>query len=217
MSDDTFPPFPEDLLAEAATLGVDWSRELCRHVTPSGETCAGYHGTWQFLRLFGIANAVQNDAAFFQEVIGAAVRRGARRILIAGCADFAMPAMALWACRREGVEPDLTVIDVCETPVRLNRWYAERVGAKLTAEAGDVLDYRAARPFDIVCSHFVVGLFAPEARPTLVARWRDLLAPGGLFATATRIAPDAPDLERFSATQAHDFRVNMLREWAGAA
>ncbi|MGH6981463.1 MAG: class I SAM-dependent methyltransferase, partial [Stellaceae bacterium] len=211
---DEFPPFPEDLLVEAAMLGVAWSREWCRHVTPSGETCAGYHGPWQFLRLFDIAHAVTNDAAFFRDAFGAAARRGARRVLVAGCADFAMAAAAQWAFRREGVEPEIVAIDICETPVRLNRWYAERTGATLAAEAANVLDYRPERPFDVVCTHSALGLFAPETRPALAARWRELLVPGGLFATVSRVAPGAPDLERFAPAQARDFRDNMLRAWA---
>jgi SAM-dependent methyltransferase len=211
---DIFPPFPEDLLNEAAMLGVAWSRETCRHLTPSGETCAGYHGLWQFLRLFGLANAIANDAPFFRDAIGAAARRGARRVLVAGCADFAMAALVAWIFAREGFTPEITVLDVCDTPMRLNRWYAERTGTPIRTVTADILDYRPDRPFDIVCSHFVLGLFAPEARPALVARWRELLAPGGLFATAARVAPDAPDLEWFSAAQAQAFRADMLREAA---
>jgi hypothetical protein len=208
----TFPPVPEELLVVAAPQALAWSRELCRRVNPSGRTCAAYHGIWQYLRLLGIINPPWEDVPFFREAFGAAARRGQRRVLVAGCADYAMPAVVQWSFALEGAQPDLTVLDYCETPLRLNEWYAERHGGALRTVACDLLDYRPERPFDIVCTHSLFGLFSPTARHALIARWQELLVPGGIVVTVNRIAPGAPDLERFTDAQALEFRERVRRE-----
>jgi len=208
---DNFPPLADELLVDASRVALSWSRAHCRHLTPSGENCFGYHALRQYLSLFGISRPMVNDAPFFRDVLGAAIRRGARRVLISGCVDFGVAALLQWIFAAEGVAPEITALDVCETPVLLNRWYADRTGMRLHAVTSDILDFHDTRSYDIVVTHSIFGLFAPEKRPALVAKWRDLLAPGGLFATVHRIAvPDAPDIERFDAAQEAAFRASVL-------
>lgn len=206
-----FPPLTEDLLAEAARVALPWARAHCSHLTPSGQSCMSYHALRQYLSLFGVSRPMVNDAPFFRDVVGAAIRRGARRVLISGCVDFGVTALLRWIFALEGVEPDITAVDVCETPMLLNRWYADRTGTAIGTATSDILDYRNERPFDIVVTHSIFGFFAPPTRPALVAKWHELLAPGGLFATVNRIAvSDAPDIERFDADQARAFRATTL-------
>lgn len=208
---ETFPPLTEDLLADAARVALPWSRTHCRHLTPSGETCFGYHALRQYLSLFRVSTPMVNDAPFFRDVIGAAVRRGARRVLISGCVDFGVAALLQWIFAGEGATPEITALDVCETPMLLNRWYAERTGMNLRTVTSDILEYRTEHRFDVIITHSIFGLFAPETRPALVAKWHELLAPDGLFATVNRIAvPTAPDIERFDADQARAFRATVL-------
>jgi SAM-dependent methyltransferase len=212
MPADHFEPFDEAMLAEAAPLGLGWSRDLCRHVNPSGHTCAAYHGTWQYLRLLGINTALFADAAFYREAMLPAIRRGARRVLVSGCADYAMAAVVLWIFAAEGVRPELTVVDVCETPLRLCQWYARRQGATLDIAVANILDYRPATRFDIVCTNAFLGYFSPAERPALAARWYDVLAPGGIVAATNRVRPDSPGIERFSAAQASAFADRVLQQ-----
>lgn len=213
-ADAQFDPFAAAMLAEAAPLALRWSRELCRHINPSGHSCAAYHGIWQYLRLLGINTALFADAAFYRDAMRPAIRRGARRVLISGCADYAMAAVVLWIFAGEGVRPELTVLDVCETPLRLSQWYARRHGAALDIVVANILDYRPATRFDIVCTNAFLSFFSPEERPALAARWYDLLAPGGIVAVVNRLRPDASALERFSAAQARDFADRVRREAA---
>jgi SAM-dependent methyltransferase len=110
-----------------------------------------------------------------------------------------------------------TLVDRCQTPLLLNRWYADRYGVALTTVADDVLEYAAERPFDLVCTHSFLGRFDGESRRRLVARWHALLRPGGLVVTTQRIRPntdayrnayadqDARDLSARVATAARAF------------
>jgi SAM-dependent methyltransferase len=214
MPTDHFEPFGEAMLAEAAPLARAWSRELCRHVNPSGQNCAAYHGIWQYLRLLGINTALFADAAFYRDAMRPAIRRGARRVLVSGCADYAMAAVVLWIFAGEGVRPELTVLDVCETPLRLSQWYARRNGADMEIVVANILDYRPTTRFDIVCTNAFLGFFSPEERPALAARWYALLAPGGIVAVVNRLRPDAAARERFSAAEARAFADRVLHEAA---
>ena len=200
------PPLPEEPLALSAPLALAWSRTLCRHVDASGESCAAFHGIWQYLRLLEFITGPREHATFYLEALRPLIRRGARRVLVSGSADYAMPAVVLWAFAAEAVEPDLTVVDVCETPLRLSAWYADRYGHRLAAVAADVLDYRPRHRFDIVCTNSFLGLFAPEGRRRLIGSWRDMLAPGGALVSVNRIRPGAGELVGFSPEQARIFR-----------
>jgi SAM-dependent methyltransferase len=96
------------------------------------------------------------------------------------------------AFRARGVEPDITVVDRCETPLMLHRWYAERVAGKVDARRCDMLEFSAPQAFDVVCSHASYGPFPPGQRATLFARWHDLLRPGGRIITViNRARPDS--------------------------
>jgi SAM-dependent methyltransferase len=217
MTDTAEPDFPrvsEALIAELAPRALAWSRALCRHITPSGHSCAAYHGIWQYMRLFELVNPPWLDIPFIRAAVAAAAGRGARRALVAGCADYAVPAVTHWAFAQAGVSADLTAVDVCPTPLRTCDWYAERTGLPVRTLQQDVMNFRPERPFDLITTHYILGLFSPAARRALVARWHELLAPGGIVVTANRIAPDAPEREGFSPAQAAAFRERFLGEAA---
>jgi SAM-dependent methyltransferase len=119
-----------------------------------------------------------------------------------------MLAHVLAACRARDVEPQITVIDTCETPLHLNRWYAERAGCSITTERCSVFDYAPPAPFDVVCTHSFFGMFSPPERPRLIASWRRLLRTGGRLVTAHPLRPWGPDEpQRFSAEQEASFRA----------
>ena len=146
-------------------------------------------------------------AAFYDRSLGGlAADGGFDRVLISGSADYAILAQVLAAYWRQGAEPDVTNIDRCETPLFLCRWYAERAGATVATAATDILDFHSARPFDVICSHSFLGYFSPGQRTRLIAKWHNLLRPGGKVVTVHRIRPsDAPDKAGFSSEQVDAF------------
>jgi hypothetical protein len=203
-------PTPEEPLALSAPLALAWSRTLCRYVDASGESCAAFHGIWQYLRLLELNTGPRDHAIFYLEALRPLIRRGARRVLISGSADYAMPAVVLWAFAAEAVEPDLTVVDACETPLRISAWYADRYGHRLATVVADILDYRPQRRFDIVCTDSFLGLFATEGRRRLIGSWREMLAPGGALVSVNRIRPGAGELVGFAPEQARIFRERVI-------
>ena len=201
-------------ILDSARTAYRVAQRLCRKDSASGNDCSWYHGLWQYLRLFNLVATPAQNAGFFLDALGTLAREGRyRRVLVSGTADYSMPAHVLWAYRMENAVVDVTVVDLCETPLFLSRWYAERVSATVKTHAGDILDYECAKPFDVICTHGFLRRFAPEGRKSLVAKWRGLLRPGGKVVTTKRIVPPlAQGTVRFRRGQVEAFRNATLRE-----
>ena len=178
-------PAVEEPLLESAPIAWRMAPQLCRS-NPAGEDCSAMHRTWQYLRLLGLVGSIDKRATFYHEALGA-LANNAQRVLICGAADYAMLAQVLAAFRSRGIEPDVTMIDLCETPLILNRWYAERVSCSIQTVQGDILKHETATSYDAVCTDAFFGRFAPGQWPVLIEKWRQLLRPGGRVITASRL------------------------------
>lgn len=199
-------------LAESAPLARRLALQLCHRDPHSGESCAWNHGLWQTLRLMGFVLTPAHHAPFFREALAMATpRAGALRVLVSGCADYGMLAQALSGLRPCGAPLHVTVLDLCETPLALNRWYAARLGVEIETVRSDILDYRPAAAFDVLCTHSFLPMFPAEQRPEVLAQWSRLLRPGGLAITVDRIRGAAAAASvGFSAEQAQSFSTAVL-------
>lgn len=180
----------EEPLLESAPLARRLARRLCRADAATGETCAWLHGIWQYLRLLGLASTPALHAEFFLPALKSVVGgREAPRVLISGAADYSMLALVLEACRDLGTPAAVTVVDQCETPLAINRWYAERAGLEIATRHGDIFGYSEPASYDAVCTHSFLSELPPEKRSLLFGRWRELLRPGGAAIIVNRIRP----------------------------
>jgi hypothetical protein len=182
-------------LTEPLMLSVPVTRilapVLCRPDGPARETCRWTHGVWPYLRLFRMAPAPDRHARFLFEALGALARTGEfPRVLISATCDYAMLAHLVYAYGREKAALDVTVVDRCETPLALCRWYAKLIGRRVETQAADIFRYQASAPFDVICTDSLLSRFPSGRRRALAARWRALLRPGGKVITATRLEPD---------------------------
>ncbi|HSE96544.1 MAG TPA: class I SAM-dependent methyltransferase [Methylomirabilota bacterium] len=203
---------PGEPLAESAPMAWRLAPTLCPIDPATGETCAWYHGLWQYLRLMDIVEGLRHQAAFFAQAF-ASVRAeaGRSRVLVSGAADYGMLAAVLHLFRARGVEADVTVIDLCETPLVLNRWYAERAGVAITTRVADVLAFDPPARFDAIVTHAFLGRFSPEARRTLFRQWHRLLRAGGALITVSPLRPGpGTTLVRFAPDQVQAFRARVL-------
>jgi len=200
-----------ELLEAAARLAQELARQHCRHGHDEhGEACSWNHAFWPSLRVLGLASTPDNQAELYRRAVQPLRQRSCRpRILISGAADYAMLALLAQFCHASGMRAHFVVVDLCETPLALNRWYAKERSLDVLTWRGSILDCRLApdeEPFDLVCSHSFLGQFAPARRPALVMKWRELLRPGGRLVTATRLRPLAgPGQVRFNLEQARSF------------
>jgi len=201
----------EELLFASAPLALEAAPSLCGRNRPSGESCAWYHGVWQYFRILGVVASPWMQLQFYESALSRLAAAGAfRRVLISGASDYAMLAVVQHAYRLASAVPEITVVDCCETPLLLNRWFAERQGISIDTWAGDIVDYCGSGPFDLICTHSFFGNFVPERRPAVVARWWELLRPGGKLVTVNRIRPGVQSRQGFTVDQAADFKNRLL-------
>ena len=113
------------------------------------------------------------------------------RVLVSGAADYGMLAHLLWAADHEGHSPDITIIDRCNTPLRLNQWYADRLHMPINTVATDMLSFQDTEGFDVICTHSFIGWFAPHDQKRLITNCRANLKSGGLLVTTKRIRSTA--------------------------
>ncbi|HEX2041685.1 MAG TPA: class I SAM-dependent methyltransferase [Acidimicrobiales bacterium] len=190
----------DEPLADSAPLARALASTLCAG-------CAWYHGTWQYLRLLGLAADPARHRPFFAEALGSLARDGCHpAVLVTGTADYSMPAHVAAAYGQVAGALDLAVVDRCATPVVLSGWYAGLRAMPLHTFVSDVLDLARPASFDVVCTHSFLSQFPTPVRPALVARWRHLLRPGGTAVTTTRVSPPGtPGVARFTPAQADAF------------
>ncbi len=132
-------------------------------------------------------------------------------ILVSGTADYAMLAQIALAAQRTGASPAVTVVDICETPLHLNRWYAGRSNIKINTVRSDMLEFKPSSLFDMVCTDSFLGRFPHALWPQLAARWQALLRPGGRLLTASQLRPpEGPEKLVFDEPQIIAFRDKVL-------
>jgi SAM-dependent methyltransferase len=202
-------PLPDEPLRESAPVAYRLAQQHC----PAGpDGCRDYHAMWQYFRQIGLISTISTNTDF----LVATLRRLAdadtcRRVLISATADYGMLAHLLHAYRQAGVVPGVTVVDMCETPLALNRWYADRAGATIRTCRANVLEFRADEPFDLVCTHSFLGRLTPEVRAGVVKKWHEVLRPGGRVVTAARVRYGVPaGVTRYAAEEVEEFRSRAL-------
>jgi SAM-dependent methyltransferase len=188
----------QEPLAESAPLARQWSEILCHG-------CGSYHGAWQTLRLLGVINSMRSDDDFLITQLDLAIGSGARNILISGAADYALQARIAAVAKTHRATPRLTIVDQCETPLELNRWYANRMGVDVDVLQGNILNYLKPDHFDLVCTHSFLPFFNAQERGKLVGAWWDCLKPGGAVLTTQRTRPGSTSKRHgFSQEQANE-------------
>ena len=195
----------DEPLALSAPLARELAGRLCRADPATGETCAWYHGFWQDLRLLGMGTSPAGHAGFFHAAFGRLPPARAR-ILVAGGADYSMLAHAAAACRDRRLLAEFTMVDWCETPLALARWYAERESLPLRTVRRNLLDESGEEGFDAICTHALLGHFRADERPRLADGLARSLRRGGMLFLANRLRPGAADAPAaFSSVQVEQF------------
>lgn len=197
----------------SAPLAWRLAGETCCDDPDSANYCSFYHRLWQYLALLSVTTSIRTDSAFLIGKFRDLARDGNfSRVLVSGTADYAMLAHILWAYGLEDAPVDVTVLDICQSPLAQNRWYAERRGQEIECVQADILEFSAPAGFDVICSHSFLGWFGPPQRRRLVAKWFETLRPGGEVVTAKRLQNHPPDSVRpLTAGEAAKFRDRVYR------
>jgi SAM-dependent methyltransferase len=209
----TAPTTVYEPLIDSAPISFAAAPKTCAADDGTGHSCAWYHGLIQYLRLLDVVEAPTANSDFLLRNFRALASAGDyTRVLVSGSADYSTAAHVLAGYRQVDAEPEISVIDRCETPLMINRWYGKQERAAITTESAALLDYVPAEPFDVVTTHCFLGYFTHEERPRAIAKWADCLRPGGKVVTVNVIRPGSmPDIRRFTPEMIDAFAQRTLR------
>lgn len=177
------------LMAVSAAVARRLAAGLCAGGGDRGEGCAAYHGFYPLLRLLGLAASPARHAEFYARALARLAPSHGPRVLVCAAADYAMMAHVVGAYRGAGIEPEIDVVDLCETPLRLCEAYARLVGTRADMYAADVRAWDG-QGYDLLCTHSLLVKFSAEERAAVVSRWSSFLRPGGAVVSTVRIDPE---------------------------
>lgn len=196
----------------SAPLALEWSMTECELEKGGSPGCAWYHGSWQWLRLLGLFNSLRSDDDFLLPMLQQLIGQGVRKVLVSGAADYALLARITAAAGVARQEMKVTVLDQCATPLLLNSWYGRKYGIDVRPVKGNILDFQAAEPFDLICTHSFICFFNRADRQRLVQKWNDCLGSGGHVITAQRARiHDRLPVIRYSEQEIADFGQRAFR------
>jgi SAM-dependent methyltransferase len=190
--------------------------------------CGDFHMSWA-LRRFGFVDPKEWDG--FREGIARGIAdahaKGRRpAILIAGAADTGILKTVVEAAHLAGGdamvrEIDVTVADICETPLEMCRNYAAQYGISLETVRTDIGSLAADGKFDVIAIHEVLAFFPPDERLDYMRRIVSWLRPDGVLVSWSlkssgkdradkerRVAEKVAALEAFFAGEGHDLSAH---------
>jgi predicted alpha/beta hydrolase family esterase len=205
----------EEPLVLSADLVSGVADILCAgdHVSPGD--CSWYHGTWQYLRLLDMVSTPTWHSDFYLDHLAAALGATPEaKVLITGTADYSMFAYVDMAAMRVNARPQVTVVDLCATPLFACRWYGKRAGRPVDTVSEDILafgqDASQRNAWDVVVTDAFLTRFSAADCERIAATWYSLLAPGGSLITTIRIHSRTPKgRDEDSATQ--DFGLRAIK------
>ncbi len=206
-------PTTRELLLKSAPLMDKWSRSECVEKPKGGmelwakenlvdrtpQSCGWYHGTWQYLRLFNMV-ATPPWYGFYHRALTSLLRKKPdSKILISACADYGMLATLHEAVVAAEAKPDIIICDICTTPLSSCRWYADRHDVKITCICDNLFSTPALAKgsFDLIVTDEFLTVLPKDHKSQAIARWKELLKPGGTVVTTAMVGgPTTPELRQ---------------------
>jgi hypothetical protein len=190
----------EPLLATAPLMEL-LSEYVCEGGQMDADDCRWYHSAWQYLRMLDLVSTPSWHAEFYLESLGRLARSSEHpRVLVSGTADYSMLAYVLHASLQAGSRFDVTVLDMCETPLHLCRWYAAHLSSRISTIRQSIFNYAPRTKFDAIVADAFLTRFESEDRALVLQKWRSLLRRRGVVITTCRILGEQESLGRVMST-----------------
>jgi hypothetical protein len=137
------------------------------------------------MRLAGRKRGVDADRDVLKPLLARLIAKGARRILIAGSGDPGLMALVLQAAGRRSAQ--VTVVDLCATPLVTCESVATRWNIPILTKATCLARMEFADEYDLVVAHSVLSYMPAELHCAVGDKIRQALVTGGHFVMATSI------------------------------
>jgi len=197
-------------LVESAHLMRTLAEKLCRGSYLDRDGCSWYHSAWQYLRMLDMVSTPDWHERFYTRAISEAWKYSthtkAYNVLVCGLADYAMLAHVVRVLRNLDASALITVFDICETPLRICQWWADKHGASICACKGDALALNFRHSvFDLIVTDSFLTRFSPESKNLVTKQWLRVLRSGGMVVTTVRLGTRR--IASPSRNDVHDFEL----------
>jgi hypothetical protein len=160
------------------------------------ESCKWYHSAWPYLRLLGLVSTPDWHGDFYIKALGNIDFSKVKQVLISGTADYSMLSYVLAAIPHNYIHDiTITVLDICETPLAICRWYKENYEQatnqkfNLRYDNSDALDTMIQEEsIDLIITDAFLTRFGQQEKEKLVDEWKRILKPNGSIITTARMA-----------------------------
>jgi hypothetical protein len=174
-------------------------------------SCDWYHSTWQFLRLVDMVAVPDWYPFYVESITEVLLEKPTAKIFISACADYGMLAKLHEAMEEyqfktgEKCNPQITIADICLTPLQNAKWYADNASIKLETLICDniILGNFPESEFDLIITDEFLSVIKDDLKQAVVDKWKYLLRPGGcIVTTAMEGEPTTPERREFYAQKA---------------
>jgi SAM-dependent methyltransferase len=157
-------------LGEIAAEAYAVAGRFCR-------SCSNLHALWPYIRLSRSSTGLERSGSVLETALRAFITQGLRKILIAGAADTGLLSLVFRAA--DDFDVDVTVLDVCASPLELCRRLAGQWSIPVRTVKQDLADLDERQKFDLVLVHGTLHFIAGEKRLNVLARIQQGLRPNG--------------------------------------
>lgn len=194
----TAPDYSPSPSVAAANRAFGLARQYCG-------ACRAYHSLWPYLRLIDPTRGVDSDRPILLPMLREILQPGAQ-VLLAGSADAGIAELVLDAAGGRPVS--LTVMDICETPLRQCEAIAPLPpGTTLRTLRGSITGQPQGGRHDLVVAHSVLS-FLPEDQIDAAGQFiAGSLKPGGRLVLTTGLT------RKRRKSRDEDYRRHVLSEF----
>src|SRR4051812_43068932 len=139
--------------------------------------CRNQHALWTYLRLTRASTGAERQDSKLEAELRDFLAEGRRNVLIAGAQDTGL--LALVARAGADLEPDIAVLDICETPLKLCERLAGTWTLPIEIIRQDLYGLDIERRFDLVLVHGTLNFIAADRQAEVLRRLQRAMRPGG--------------------------------------
>jgi SAM-dependent methyltransferase len=154
--------------------------------------CGNQHALWSYLRLSRASSGAEKQDSGLEARLREFFSGGRSDILIAGAQDTGL--LTLVARAAAGLRPNITVLDLCETPLELCQGLAREWSLPIETVRQDLFDLAFEQRFDVVLVHGTLNFISAQRHPQVLQRLQRGLRPEGrlalLFNTSHPVAAE---------------------------
>ncbi len=178
------------LLPISAEIMEKNAEKLCRGSYFNREECSWYHSSWQYLRLLNLVSTPfwHNDF-YITGIYNEIKERTVNNILISGIADYGMLQHVHKASKNNSKLPNVTILDICRTPIEICRWYSDKYMGdyKINFIQKDAkkTDFKNST-FDIIITDAFLTRFKDNDQREIINEWTRIVNDNGVVITTIR-------------------------------